>query len=101
MTKKMTNPRHQDWIIYKDEVGNDVNWSMQHKDYSGYMIEVWQSKNENEWVGQILTEQKLQWVTGLIDDKEWLPAQVNPFDGPLEIVKSEVIRRGQYWASQD
>jgi len=99
MTEKMTSPRHQDWIIYKDDMGDHILWAMQHKNYSGYMIEVWQSNGE--WIGQILTEQKLQWVTGLIDDKEWLPAQVNPFDGPLEAVKAEVIRRGQYWASQE
>lgn len=92
-TKQMTSPKHPNWIIYKDEVGGKVYWSMQHNDFSGYMIEVWESKGK--WVGQILSEQKIEGCPG---ETDWLPLQSNPFySRALEDVKAEVIRRGTYW----
>lgn len=91
MSKQLASlKRHEDWQIEKD--GNFF-W-MTHKDFAGYKIEVWQSKGK--WIAEILTEQKIQDFDGY----DWLPAQENPFSGSVEVVKAEVVRRGQYWASK-
>jgi hypothetical protein len=90
----LTSPRHPNWLIAKED---DRNFTMWHKDYKGYAIAVF--NHEGVWLGEILTEQKIKDFQPAFGDPEmeWLPAQSNPMVGPVEKVKSEVLRRGQYW----
>lgn len=88
----LTSPRHPNWIIEKSDTGF---WSMWHQDYSGYLISI--NKINEQWVGEIFTEQKIQ---DMPSETFWGPAQENPFEGTIDKVKAEVVRRGTYWNSK-
>ena len=85
----MRSNKHPNWTIEK----NGNCYFMQHDQFKGYMIEVSQAK-DGQWFGSILTEQKIQDLPG---ETEWLEAQINPMYAPIEEVKREVVKRGQYW----
>lgn len=69
---------------------------MQHDIYQNYFIYVWEDVNQ-VWNGEIETEQQIEdRPTGEV---EWMPTINSPFEGPIEQVKREVIRRGVYWAN--
>jgi hypothetical protein len=92
-----TSPKHPNWLIWKQD---DTHFTMQHKDFKGYLIEVF--RHREKWLGEILTEQKIKdfqptWGESLT---EWMPAQSNPMVDTVEKVKAEVVRRGQHWASK-
>lgn len=91
---KIKSPKHPNWTIYKSDTGH---WSMQHDQYQGYLMIVWENVHE-QWMGEIWTEQV---VEDLTDETDWMPAFSNPFEGTVEQVKREIVRRGQYWSGRD
>lgn len=94
---ELTSPKHPNWLIWKED---NTHFTMQHKDFKGYLIEVFQHKGQ--WLGEILTEQKIKDFRPSSGEAliEWLPAQSNPMVSTIEKVKAEVIRRGKFWESK-
>lgn len=86
--------QHPGWdASYTDEPGGRRSYDLRNPEYPGYLVDVTRDKDGNEYA-EILTYQRRGG-----EAPTWETPK-SAFEGTVEEVKQEVIRRGEYWKAK-